>query len=52
MQRAATSHNEPQPLKMSHNKSQPPTTSHELQQPPRKLFSITLWTLYVLFMIK
>ena len=49
MQRAATSHNEPQPPKMSHNKSQPPTTSHELQKPPRKLFSMTLWTLCFIY---
>ena len=53
LQRAATSHNEPQPPTTSHNEPQPPTTGHnDLQQPPQKLSSITLWTLYVLFIKK
>ena len=48
-----TSYNEPQPPTTSHNEPQPPTTGHnDLQQPPQKLSSITLWTLYVLFIKK
>ena len=49
----ATSHNDLQRATTNHNHPQRATTSHnDLQQPPRKLPSITLWTLYVLFIIK
>ena len=52
-QQPTTTHNEPQRATTSHNKPQLPTTSHsDLRQPTRKLSSITLWTLYVLFVIK
>ena len=52
-QRPTTSHNELQRATTNHNHPQRATTSHNnLQQPPQKLSSITLWTLYVLFIKK
>ena len=52
-QQTTTTHKEPQRATTTHNNPQQATTSHnDLQQPPRKSSSITLCTLYVLFIIK
>ena len=52
-QQTTTTHKEPQRATTTQNNPQQATTSHnDLQQPPRKSSSITLCTLYVLFIIK